>query len=200
MGYYLMVKNPKGHKVKYLCKCMDNRDPYEYKGSGVFWRKIIKKLGVEIETEILGHYETKETLREAGEYYSEKFDIVHNREWANLIPEIGDGGSTTAGWVRAYNEQTKEERCWPTIEDIPQGWKRGNLPFIRTPEHIEKVRQIHLGRKRSEETRQNMRNAVRKKRMTIPCVYCSRQITPQNIKRHTEHCKEKKNVYFDKKL
>jgi len=189
MGYYLMVKNPKGHKVKYLCKCTDSKDPHKYKGSGVFWTKIIRKLGVEIETEILGHYDTKKELREAGEYYSDKFDIVHDRAWANLIPEIGDGGSTTNGYVRAYNKDTREEKCWPSLEDIPEGWIHGNLPFERTAEHVEKVRQFHLGRKRTEETRENMRNAMRKKRMTVPCTTCSRQITPQNIVRHKEHCK-----------
>lgn len=123
MGYYLMIKEAEEIGVKYLCKCMDNRDPYEYKGSGVFWRKIINKHNSTIKTIILGHYDTSEKLRKAGEYYSDKFDIVHKREWANLIPEIGDGGSTTKGKIRCYNPITKEERL---LDKLPKNWIRGS--------------------------------------------------------------------------
>ena len=191
MGYYLMVKNPKGHNVKYLCKCMDNKDPYEYKGSGVFWRKIINKLDCEIETEVLGHYDTNGELREAGEYYSKLFNVVESKEWANCIPEIGDGGSTTNGWVAGHNPETDEKRMFPTESDIPEGWVRGWPKWKKSPEGVEKSRQYHLGRKRSEETRQNMKNATRKKRMTTPCELCGREITPQNIKKHMKYCKER---------
>lgn len=170
---------------------MDNKDPYTYKGSGVFWRKIINKLDCEIETEILGHYSTNEELREAGEYYSELFDVVKSKEWANCIPEIGDGGSTTNGWVSGYNPNTGEKGMFPTEAEIPADWIRGWPRWTKNPEGVEKTRQFHLGRKRSEETRKKMRESTRKKRMTVPCELCGRHITPQNIKRHIEHCKEK---------
>jgi hypothetical protein len=183
-----MIKNPQGHKVRYLCKCKDDKDPYKYRGSGVFWRRIIDKLGCDIETEILGHYETNEELREAGEYYSELYDVVESKEWANCIPEIGDGGSTTDGWVKCYNPDTNEQKMYSDESKIPTGWLRGSPKWTKPKEGVERSRQFHLGRKRSEETRQKMRSATRKKRMTIKCQFCSKDITPQNIKRHENIC------------
>ena len=90
MGYYLLIKETKEHQMKYLCKCIDTVDPYQYKGSGKYWRRLLKKYNPVIETQILGHYENNEDLRKAGIYYSEKFDVVKSKNWANLIPEIGD--------------------------------------------------------------------------------------------------------------
>jgi len=191
MGYHLMIKEAVGLGIKYLCKCGDYTNPMTYKGSGTYWRRIIKKHNPEIKTTILGYYETKESLRTAGEYYSELYDVVKSREWANLIPEIGDGGSTTPGQVRAYDpEDQTNQKYFSTIADIPEGWIHGAPKWKKNPEGVEKSRQSHLGRKRPESTRENMRNSVRGKRMTIPCQNCGKEITPQNIKRHEKICKD----------
>lgn len=128
MGYYLMIKEAVGLGVKYLCKCGDYKDPYVYRGSGVFWRKIINKHKCEIQTTILGYYETKEQLREAGEYYSNLFNVVEDRAWANLIPEIGDGGPTTKGKFKCHNPNTLKELVVSSDEEIPDGWIKGGLP------------------------------------------------------------------------
>ncbi len=60
---------------------------------------------------------------------------------------------------------------------------------MKNREGVEKSRQSHLGRKRPESTRENMRNSVRGKRMTVPCKLCGKEITPQNIKRHENICR-----------
>lgn len=191
MGYHLMIKEAVGLGIKYLCKCGDYKDPYSYKGSGVYWRRILKKHNPEIKTTILGYYETRESLREAGEFYSKKFNVVSDPLWANLIPEIGDGGSTTPGKVRAYDPQNPaNQKYFDKIEDIPTNWIHGAPKWIKNKDGVEKTRQSHLGRKRSEKTRENMRNSVRSKRKTIQCSKCSKDITPQNIKRHENTCKD----------
>jgi hypothetical protein len=123
-----MIKEAVGLGVRYLCKCGDYKDPIQYKGSGVFWRKIINKHNCEIKTTILGFYSTKEALREAGEYYSNYFNVVQDRSWANLIPEIGDGGRTTNGKFKCYNPSTLQERLVSCDEDIPTGWIKGGSP------------------------------------------------------------------------
>lgn len=128
MGYYLMIKEAVGLGVKYLCKCGDYKDPYEYKGSGVFWRKIINKHQCDIKTTILGYYETNAALREAGEYYSNLFNVVTDRSWANLIPEIGDGGSTTKGKLKCYDPETFIEMVVSHENEIPNGWIKGGKP------------------------------------------------------------------------
>ena len=187
MGYYLMIKEAVGIGVKYLCKCGDYRDPYEYRGSGVFWRKIINKHNPEIKTTILGFYETNEELRVAGEFYSKKFNIVEDKAWANLIPEIGDGGPTVTGKIYGHDPNTLTIRAFNSENDLPDGWKKGTpARGPRDPKITEKIVKAQKGQKRSEETKERMKNATRKKRLTIPCHICNIEITKQNLKRHLE--------------
>jgi ribosomal protein L44E len=185
-GYFLMVKEAVGLDIKYLCKCADYKDPYMYKGSGVYWKRVINKHSdVIIKTTVLGHYKTNEELRTAGIYYSKKYNIVEDASWANLIDEIGDGGSTTRGRIRAYNiNNPKEIRCFKAESDIPTGWLRGNLGFKKSQVSIDRTANWHRGRKRSAETRMKMKQSTRKQRLKINCDICGRSITTQNLVRH----------------
>lgn len=128
MGYYLMVKEAVGLGIKYLCKCTDGRNPHEYRGSGILWRRIINKHGCDIKTTVIGHYETNEELRKHGEYYSQLWNIVADKSWANLIPEIGDGGSTTKGKFKCHHPETLQELVVASEQQIPNGWVKGGKP------------------------------------------------------------------------
>lgn len=185
-----MIKEVEELGIKYLCKCGDYKDPIKYKGSGVYWRRVLKKHNPTIKTTILGLYDTPADLRRAGEFYSNKFNIVEDASWANLIPEIGDGGPTTTGKIRAYNQNTGEERFFDS-EELPNGWIRGCKRPPKSADGIERTRQFHIGRKRSEETREKMRLSTRRKRRTTQCQYCSIDITIQNLQRHEQICKGK---------
>lgn len=188
-GYYLMIKEAKEIGLKYLCKCADYKDPEKYKGSGVYWKKRTGSGKYEITTTILGHYDNQEDLRTAGEMFSEKFDIVKDSSWANLIPEIGDGGATVRKKIRAYNTaDTSQQRFFNSEEELPQGWVRGLPHYPRPKAATEKVRQFHLGRKRSNETKQKMKNAKRSPRARVACPNCSRMLTKQNLNRHLVNC------------
>jgi hypothetical protein len=80
--------------LKYLGKT--TQDPYTYKGSGIYWCNHLKKNNFtinDIKTTILFETTDHNELKEKGLYYSELYDIVNNEKWANLKPEIGDGGS-----------------------------------------------------------------------------------------------------------
>ena len=178
-------------KLKYLCKCRDNKNPFTYKGSGTYWRRHILKYSLEsITTTILGHYDCNSRLREAGEYYSSLYDIVHSKEWANLIPEIGDGGTTIKNKIRIYNIDNHNQKCISIDQDIPEGWKRGLPPgkVKMSPEKLKKMVAFHTGRKRSEQTKENMRNSIRSKRITTLCDKCNKSFTFQNISRHQLKC------------
>ena len=188
MGYYLMVKTIDQNGVKYLCKCMDNKNHMLYKGSGVFWRKILNShLTYTVSTTVLGHYESKEELKQAGLYYSELYNVVKDKSWANCIPESGDGGSTTNGKVYGHCLNTLTEKLFENASAIPNGWVLGRKPKGPRPQHVsDAVRAAHLGKKRSKETRNNMKNSLRRKRKTVQCTLCDRQITLQNLTRHME--------------
>jgi hypothetical protein len=69
-------------------------DPYKYMGSGKVWKLHIKKHKLsfkDISTTILFQSYDMDEIREKGIYYSELYDIVNTKQWANLIPETGEG-------------------------------------------------------------------------------------------------------------
>ena len=89
---YLYVKtHPTG--LKYLGKTV--QDPSKYKGSGTHWLRHLKKHGEEHTTEILLETDDKELLKEKAIYYSKMYNVVESKEWANIVPEQGDGGDTS---------------------------------------------------------------------------------------------------------
>ena len=70
-----------------------HRDPYKYRGSGVYWKRHLKSHNFkidDIETIILFETNNYSELCEKGKYYSELYDVVNSEDWANLIPETGE--------------------------------------------------------------------------------------------------------------
>lgn len=92
MTIYLYVKTHNKTGLKYLGKTISN-DPYLYQGSGTVWKRHIKKHGYDVTTEILLETDNPEELKEAGIYYSNLWNIVESKDFANLIPETGNGGA-----------------------------------------------------------------------------------------------------------
>src|ERR1017187_1686693 len=89
MIYYLYIKQHNQTFLKYLGQT--TRDPYKYSGSGAYWKDHLRVHSKDISTYIIGTYETKELLKEAGLFYSKLWNIVTSNEWANLQPEDGMG-------------------------------------------------------------------------------------------------------------
>lgn len=90
--FYLYLKEvPSG--LKYLG--ITTQNPYKYYGSGVFWRRHLKKYkyGIkEIKTEILFKSENQKEVEIKGLHYSNLWNVIKNPEFANLISESGYGG------------------------------------------------------------------------------------------------------------
>lgn len=92
--YYLYVKQHNQTLLKYLGHTQV-KNPYKYKGSGLYWKRHIKQYGNDVDTYIIGTYETKELLKEAGLYYSKVWNVIESDEWANLGLETGEDGGMT---------------------------------------------------------------------------------------------------------
>ena len=94
MTIYLYKKTHNVTGLQYLGKT--TRNPFTYRGSGVYWSNHIKKHGYDVTTIILKECKTNEEVKQWGLYYSNLWNIVENKSWANLIPESGAGsdGST----------------------------------------------------------------------------------------------------------
>lgn len=97
--HFLMIKIHNKTGLKYLCKksANDRSKCFTYKGSGTYWKRHLEKHGCDITTEIIEECNTKQELTERGIYWSELLDVVNSGEWANLVPERGDGGPTMLG-------------------------------------------------------------------------------------------------------
>lgn len=146
-----MIKKCMNTGLKYLCKTTSNvkRDPYEYKGSGKYWLKHIKKHKSYIVTCVIGEFDSKEDLIQQGTILSEQWNIVQSTEWANLVPERGDGGwihnQTGNTWIcsneakanmrksRQINKDSYDRGRTKSIPKISGGNNYQSTCFIHTP-------------------------------------------------------------------
>ena len=85
--YYLYKKTHNKTGLQYLGQT--KRDPYKYQGSGSDWVKHIDEHGYDVTTEILLETTDKDKRNELGRYYSELWNVVESKQWANKIPETG---------------------------------------------------------------------------------------------------------------
>lgn len=96
---------------------MTRKDPFKYKGSGKYWLRHLRKHGNDVNTEILGVFNSISDLKKVSLDISLKENIVYSKEWANLQPESGDG--IAPGWVSIKTEagikRIKKEDYDPTI-------------------------------------------------------------------------------------
>ena len=159
MTIYLYKKTHNQTGLQYLGKTI--QDPYKYKGSGTRWINHLNAHGYDVTTEILKECHTNDEVKNWGSYYSDLWDVVVSKDWANLKPESGEGGSTSEmvrkaletkkinGTLRPKKEsidkmkRTRETRGLnkQTTESIAKGIetkkKNGTLNNI-TPESIAK--------------------------------------------------------------
>ena len=92
MIIYLYVKTHNKTGLKYLGKTT-KKDSHKYFGSGIRWLNHLNKHGYDYTTDILRECHSEEELKEWGLYYSNLWNIVESKEWANLKTEEGQGGS-----------------------------------------------------------------------------------------------------------
>jgi hypothetical protein len=131
----LMIKKHMLVGIKYLCKTV-REDHNAYSGSGTRWNNILNKYGKDhVRTRVIFTTHSKSEFKRVGLLLSEQWDIVDSNDWANLVPENGDGGGGVIG---------------------------GKMP-PRTEEWKAKQSAAHKGRKHSEEAKVRMSAAKKGK-------------------------------------
>ena len=100
---YLYLKTHNKTGLKYLGKT--EQDPFEYRGSGYRWQRHLKKHGNDVRTEILLETTDKEEIKRMGLYYSNLWNVVDSKEFANIVPESGNSGDTSSS--PKYKESIK---------------------------------------------------------------------------------------------
>lgn len=157
MTIYLYVKTHLITGLKYLGQTTA-KDPHKYSGSGTYWKLHLEKHGYLYNTEILKECKSKDEIKDWGIYYSNLWNVVDSDEWANLTPESGDGGPMPSSIM----EKSKNTRKKNGKVRSPESYRKGletrkrNGTDVLTEEHRRKITLANLGRKRSEEVRQNI--------------------------------------------
>jgi len=186
MSIYLYLKQHNTTGLKYLGQT--TKDPFTYQGSGKHWVRHIKKHGYDVTTIIL--YETiyKEERKEQGLYYSDLWNIVDSNDFANLIPEGGEGNSTT--------KASTETRMKQSINNTGAG----NPMFGKT--HTEEAKKRissankgritkgFYGRIHSEESRKKTSETLKGVPQTkVSCIICGKTGgLPQMKRYHLNNC------------
>ena len=103
---YLYIKQHSITGLKYFGKTC--QDPYKYKGSGRHWMRHFRKHGPEyIKTIWVSEpFTDAEDISEFAIFFSEEFDIIASKDWANMTIENGLDG---AEFGRIVSEETRRK-------------------------------------------------------------------------------------------
>ena len=122
--YKLMLKCHWATGVNYLC--ITKRDKYrEYRGSGVRWNILLKSIPSPITTNLLFSSDDIEEFNANCKEHSDLFNLPHNPDFANLVPEYGyegNQGNFKVWWDNATEEQRQEVYVKRTIGIINNHW------------------------------------------------------------------------------
>jgi hypothetical protein len=163
MTIYLYKKTHKETGLQYLGKTIST-DPYSYPGSGVYWTRHLELHGNNVETEILRECQSEEELKEWGQYYSKLWNVVEDKNWANLIEEAGPGGAWSLESKKKLSQTKKQELAKLSAEEKRQRMlKSCSSPQSWTEERCKKISAALTGIKRSSQTREKISLAQKNK-------------------------------------
>lgn len=202
----LYIKTHKVTGLKYLGKTEKN--PYTYFGSGIRWKRELKKYGNDVETEILFQSESLEEIKEKGLYYSNLWNIVESSEWANYIEENGSGGDTSA--YRDYEAMSKRtkgvlkgpqsetHRLNNSLSHIGQkAWNKGLKTGPVSEETKRKHREARLGKKRGKYTLHKQPHGTKHLQgKKACCLCCKKNFDLGNLAKHLRKKENESTVQF----
>lgn len=166
----LYIKRHTDTGLKYLG--VTTKDPYSYLGSGRYWTAHLRKYGEGMMTCVLGVFDDIEECSRMGLLYSDEFDVVNSKEWANLKPENAKQGSvpgfpqTPEAIAKRVAKNTGKKRTEETKRKISES-RLGEKHWLHgvrgedshwygrrhTAESIEKMRLVKIGTTHSAETK-----------------------------------------------
>lgn len=173
----LLVMSHNVTGLKYFCKTSDLRNIYNYKGSGLYWKRHLAKHGKDITVGIMGFYTDYQRCRDAALKFSQENDIVNSDAWANLVLENGTDGALNGSDNPFYGKKhTPEMAEYLRQQKIGKSVNKGayrspenrakisaSLKGRKNPEVAEKLR----GRKLSEETRKKISEAGKGRKFSM---------------------------------
>lgn len=131
------------------------KEPSKYRGSGKYWKKHLSYHKIrtkDIQTIILFETNNEFDLREKSKHFSDLYDVVNSKDWANLIPESGDNSILGYRFSDESKRKMSESRKGKLVgEENPMFGK------IVSEETREKISKSNTGQKRTEEAKNKIR-------------------------------------------
>lgn len=183
MIIYLYVKQHAVTGLKYFGKTKKT-DPFKYLGSGLYWKKHIKKHGKKyVKTIDIWGFDCENLCSDFALMFSKLHNIVESDEWANLKEENGlDGGFNAIMGTRSkrFKGKTHSNESRQKMTASKVGDKNPNY-----------------GKTHSDETRNKMKIKSAKRQITRPreeiinFAKCNlgRKQTAEHIKNRTANTK-----------
>lgn len=215
---YLYIKQHSITGLLYFGKTV--YDPETYKGSGKYWKKHIKKHGIEhvVNLWYCLFYDQDELTKFATQF-SSLCNIAESVEWANLCGENGLDGAPT-GDLHIMKGKTLSDEHKRKIGDSVRGVKNGFFGRTHTDDVKRKISEHRTGTKLSDATLKKISEANTGKLHSVeskkkisesnvgrkwseesrtnlvrpkkPCPHCGRSFTPATMARyHGDRCKER---------
>lgn len=190
MTIYLYIKQHAQTGLLYFGKTQ--QDPISYKGSGLYWKRHLKKYGNAVNTLKVWTFEDQDECTRFAEAFSIERDIVNNPAWANLIVENALGGvpkGTTYIRSEISNTRTaatnRAKAALLTFEE-----RKRMAPDSQSLEARAKLSAAAKGRKHTTETKQKISTGLSKPKIKSPCSVCGVLASPNNLTRwHESKCK-----------
>jgi hypothetical protein len=201
---YLYIKTHNQTGLKYLGKT--TQDPYKYKGSGRRWTAHLTKYGNDVNTEIIGKFNTNEELKKVSIPLSEQLRIVDSDKWANLRLESGDGGDTSKyidysklnrgkgqTYEQRYGIEKANELKKLRSKKLSETRKGRTYEEIHGEEYAKELRKkrsqdrtrYNTGRRHSDSTLEKLRlKAKNRKYLKCCCLTCHMELSVNNISNH----------------
>jgi hypothetical protein len=147
MSIYLYIKQCKHCGLKYFGKTI-NKNVSRYFGSGHYWKRHINLHGREnVVTIRVWEFDDQSAATDFALQFSKDYNIVGSKNWANIIPEDGNNGNSSAVITDDLRNKFKKANAgqnnpmygtiWITngLEnkkikkdiEIPPGWKKGRF-------------------------------------------------------------------------
>lgn len=153
---FLYIKRHNDTGLLYFGKTV-NKDPIKYPGSGLYWRRHLKKNGKNVSTIWHEQFDLKEDLIEFATFFSEFNNIIISKEWANLINENGLDGNSVGF---KHSEETKLKLTKPKTVEHRLKIAKSHTGKVHSEEHRLQNSKSNTGKKRSVETRIKMSEAA----------------------------------------
>jgi hypothetical protein len=213
---WLYIKQHNVTGLKYFGKT--TKDPYNYKGSGQYWKRHLKEHGNDITTVWIELFSDKEQLVEFAEFFSDFNNIVSATDnagkkiWANSVPENGLDGGQNAGFPSPLKGRpTGRDSVWkgkkrPEHSAIMKGRKQDPkhsakisdalTGLERTDDHCKAISAAKKGvpNPKLSETLKSRKNTTTKgmKLTQYKCIHCGTMANGGNLVRwHNDNCKFK---------